>query len=254
MSAVAPWQASLQSALLQPHPAPAGLLSPRGDTQFRVYLNAYRARLRGALRDNYEGLPQLMGDDAFEALANAYIDAHPSTHYSIRWFGEQLSTFMAAHSELVPHPALRDFATMEWALRLAFDAQDAATLSAADLAALPPEDWPSLQLALHPSVQLLDLQWAVGPVWHDLQSGSDDVAEPQALAHSMLVWRWGLNTQWMSLTPAQHCFVHGLQTGAPFGTLCEALAQVVGEADAAQTAVAVLRELLARGAICAILN
>ena len=81
-------QADFQTALLHDQTPAPGLLSPRGDAQFEVYRQAYRARLRSALRDNHEVLFQVMGDEAFDALAEAYIAAHPSTFYSLRWFGQ----------------------------------------------------------------------------------------------------------------------------------------------------------------------
>ena len=137
-------QTQFQNALLADQPAQAGLLSTRGVAQFSVYRHAYRARLRGALRDNFEVLPLVMGDDAFDALANAYIDAHPSRHYSLRWFGHALGDFMAGHGSLVDHPAMTDLARMEWALRTAFDAAPATLLTPAELAAVPAQDWAQL--------------------------------------------------------------------------------------------------------------
>jgi len=246
------FQGQFQGALLHDHPAVAGLLATRGVAQFGVYRNAYRARLRAALRDNFEVLPLVMGDEAFDALANAYIDAHPSRHYSLRWFGHQLCAFMAANDTLLDHPAMLDLARMEWALRQAFDAAPAALLTPAALAGVPAEDWAELQFTLHPAVQLLDLQWAVGPVWHALKSGQAEVPPPEALDHAMLVWRLGLNTQWKSLTPTEALFVQCLAAGQRFGTVCQALAQRVGEDAAAPTAVSLLSQLLATGAICAL--
>lgn len=245
-------QASFQTALLQDQPLSSGLLLPRGDRQFGVYLNAYRARLRSALRDNYEALPLVMGDEAFDALANAYIAAQPSTHYSLRWFGHQLAAFMATHEALVDHPAMVDLARLEWALRRAFDAAQATPLSREDLLALSPQEWPTLCLGLHPSVHWLPLQWAVGPVWHALKAGQEEVPAPEVLSHHLLVWREGMQTRWQSLTDAQSVFVQGLQAGHPFGHICEILADQVGEDQAAATAVAVLRELLANGVISAL--
>lgn len=249
MNSLQTQQAAFQSALLQDQPPAPGLLSPRGDAQFGVYRNAYRARLRAALRDNYEVLPLVMGDDAFDALANAYIAAHPSAHYSLRWFGHQLGTFMAAQDALVPHPAMVDLAHLEWALRNAFDAATASPLASAELAALPTRDWPRLRFTLHPSVQLLELQWAVGPVWHALKNGQEEVPAPDALAHQMLVWREGMQTRWESLSEAQAVFVRGLQAGHSFGQLCEALVHQVGEDQAAPSAAAALRALLGGGAV-----
>ncbi|RFO98203.1 DUF2063 domain-containing protein [Rhodoferax lacus] len=245
-------QSAFQDALLQDRPLEPALLDARGVLQFGVYRNAYRARLRAALRDNFEVLPLVMGDEAFDALANAYIEAHPSAHYSLRWFGHQLCSFMRANEALVDHPALVDLARMEWALRQAFDAGTAATLTAAELAAVPAADWADLCFALHPSVQLLELQWAIGPIWHALKSGQTELDPPAALNHHLLVWRQGMNTQWKSLNTAEVVFVQGLLAGQHFGQVCGALAQCVGEEGAAAAAVALLSELLHAGALGAL--
>lgn len=244
-------QSAFQSALMHDQPMAADLLSARGVAQFGVYRNAYRARLRGALRDNFEVLPLVMGDDAFDALANAYIDSHPSRHYSLRWFGHAVGDFMANNEALVDHPAMVDLARMEWALRNAFDAAPATPLTPAELATIAPTDWAQMAFTLHPSVQLLDLQWAVGPVWHALQSGQDEVPPPEALRHHMLVWRHGMNNQWKTLTAPETTFVLGLVQQQNFGTLCVALAAHVGEDGAASAAVQLLTDMLSTGTICA---
>nr|WP_295774542.1 DNA-binding domain-containing protein [Rhodoferax sp.] len=251
MNAVLSLQDPFQAALLQDQAAQAGLLKPQGEPQFAVYLNAYRARLRGALRENFEVLPLVMGDETFDDLAKAYIDAHPSTHYSLRWFGHELAAFMAEQEDLVPHPAMVDLARMEWALRTAFDAPTVDALAPDALAKVGAEDWPGLRLGLHPAVQLLDMQWAIGPVWHALKAGQDDVPPPDALGHHLLVWRHGLHTQWRSLDTIEVTFVQSLQAGHTFGETCEALANVVGESNAAHTAATQLREWLGNGLIAA---
>jgi hypothetical protein len=245
-------QSQFQNALLLDQPLATGLLSARGVAQFGVYQNAYRARLRAALRDNFEVLPLVMGDEVFDTLANAYIAAHPSYHYSLRWFGHELCAFMAANEALVDHPAMLDLARMEWALRNAFDAAPAALLTSEILSTVPARDWAKLRLTLHPSVQLLDLHWAVGPIWHALKSGQEDMAPPESLEHHMLVWRQGMNTKWKSLTPTETDFVQGLLAKSTFGQLCEVLAERIGEDHAAPTAVALLSELLHTGTLCAL--
>lgn len=245
-------QSAFQGALQHDQPMAASLLSARGVKQFDVYRNAYRARLRGALRDNYEVLPLVMGDEAFDALANAYIESHPSRHYSLRWFGHELGDFIAENESLIDHPAMLDLVRMECALRNAFDAAPAALLAAQQLAAIPATDWADIRLMPHPSVQLLELHWAVGPVWHAIKSGQDELPAPEALDHHMLVWRQGMTTEWKSLTPPEVAFVQCLLAGQNFGSMCEALSQCVGQDQAATTAVALLSEFLNTGAICAL--
>lgn len=243
-------QTQFQQALLVDEAMDTGLLKQGVVAQFGVYRTAYRARLCAALRDNFEVLHRVMGDYGFDALANSYIDSHPSQHYSLRWFGHQLCDFMARNQTLAEHPAMLDLARMEWALRNAFDAADALPLNSAELAAVPARDWAGLRFALHPSVQLIGLQWAVGPLWNALKAGQEMPA-PEALDHHLLVWRRGMNTQWKSLAPTETDFVQGLLARRTFGQLCAALAARVGDDQAAASAVALLGELLQSGAICA---
>ena len=247
-------QGQFQNALILNQPMAEAQLSARGEAKFIVYRIAYRARLRAALRDNYEVLPLVMGDDAFDALANDYIEAHPSHHYSLRWYGHALSDFMVANDALVDHPAMIDLARMEWALRNSFDAAHATPLTSAELAAVPASDWGDLQFKVHPSVQLLELHWAVGPIWHALKSGQTEMEPPAALDHHMLVWRLGMNTQWKSLAQGEADFLSGLLAHRTFGQQCESLAARIGEEQAASTAVAHLSDLLKAGAICALAN
>lgn len=202
MKTLADLQAALQRAVRMGTDVPAGLLRG-GGAGLAIYQHAYRARLREALADNHPALAQALGDDGFAALAQAYLDAHPPTEPSIRWFGRQLADFMAGWAAL-PHPALADLARLDWALRQAFDAAALPLLGPAQLAALAPQDWAALRLRLQPAVQLLELQWAVGPAWHALNAAREagqetELPEPQALAQTLLVWRSGLQPHWRSL-------------------------------------------------------
>lgn len=243
-------QQALQQAILG-RPLRPRLLKPQQAHRLAVYAHAYRARLLGALRDNHEVLALAMGDEAFEALGLAYIEAHPSPHASIRWYGDALADFMAAvEAPALPHPALADLARMDWALRAAFDAADAPVLRAEDLQALSPEAWPGLQLRLQPSVQLLPLQWAVEPVWRALRlhrPGEDAepvLDEPAALAHTLLVWRQGLETRWRSLGALEAELLQAVVNGACFEQLCGLAAERLGAEAAAARAVQALQQWL----------
>jgi hypothetical protein len=256
MTALIQLQHQLREAIAGEPEAAYGLLRARPGhaSLLGVYRHAYRARLIGALRDNYGVLPRAMGDEAFDALAAAYVDKHPSRHPSIRWFGDRLAEFMQAHETLVPHPAFIGLARMEWALRGAFDAADAPLLTRDTLAALPPEAWPTLVLRLHPSVQMLQLDWAVEPAWKALQDEDDEPAlpEPQALSHTLFVWRPSLETHWRSAESAlEAALLDAVSHGEPFGVLCERAAQAVGDEAAASRVVTFLQHWVAEGLLAA---
>ena len=256
MTALIELQHQLRRAIVGEPDAAEGLLRVRaGGSLLRVYRHAYRARLVAALRDNFGTLPRAMGDEAFDALASAYLDAHPSRHPSIRWFGDRLADFMHEHDELVPHPAFVDLARMEWALRGAFDAADAPLLSRDTLAALPPDDWPGLRLRLHPSVQRLQMDWAVEPAWKALQdeaADDPDLPEPQALPHALIVWRPRLDTRWRSADSAlEAVLLEAVQQGEPFSVLCERAASAVGDDAGVPQVVGLLQQWVDEGLLAA---
>jgi hypothetical protein len=265
-------QQALAQAVRSGRPPPRRLLqaTPLGHhARIDAYQHAYRARLAGALRDNFEVLALAMGDEAFAALAQAYTEAHPSRQPSIRWFGHRLVDFVASQVDqddgLVPHPAMVDMARLDWALRDAFDATDAQVLDASALAALPADAWPRLRFALHPSVQRLSLAWAIGPAWHALRahadaatdtsdgSGEPELPSPEPLAHTVLVWRRGLSTQWRSLDATEAALLAAVASGRPFARWCELAGTLLDDPHAAvPLVVGRLQQWLAEGLLSSV--
>lgn len=259
MNKLADQQRALQRAIASGRDAgPLLRALPGREPLLRIYQNAYKARLIGALRDNFGVLPRVMGDEAFDALALAYVAEHPSQHASIRWFGNKLPRFMAGNESLVQHPALSDLARMEWALRSAFDAADGETLDAASLAGVPADQWPFLSFEILPSVQLLAMDWAVEPVWRamqlvDVESGDEpELPEPVAHPHALLIWRQGLENRWRSMDPMPANLLRAAMAGSRFGELCELAASQVGNEQAAAAAVGALQGWLADGLLAGI--
>ncbi|HXZ48069.1 MAG TPA: DNA-binding domain-containing protein [Usitatibacter sp.] len=187
-----------------------------------VYRHGYRARLAGALRENYPALARAMGDEEFERVANDYARAHPSRHYSIRWHGHALAAFLA-------EGALADLARMEWALGIAFDAHDATSADAHWLARVPVDRWGELPLGLHPSVSVVPMRWAVEAGWQALrESEAGDVPPPREHPHVLLVWRKALEAHWRIATDAEGRALLGLRAGGTLQRACEASGEEAG--------------------------
>jgi len=204
-----------------------------------------------------------LGDERFARLADAYAAAWPPQAAHLRSYGDQLDHFLAGAplaedaTPLLPHPALRDLASMDRALRDAFDAADATPLQAADLAALPPEAWPALRLRLLPSASRVALEWAVEDAWHainDSAAGAEpELAEPQAHRHSLLVWRPDGENRWRSLDPEEDALLARIEQGQRFDELGDWLAgQRADPAEASTALVGWLRQWLADGCLSAL--
>jgi hypothetical protein len=114
--------------------------------RFGIYADAYLLRLLEAVKTDYPALHTLAVDELLERIGRDYIDACPSTHFSIRYFGRHLSAFIDETPSYREIPVLAEMARLEWLLTLAFDAADSSTLDEATLSALPMESWPGMHL------------------------------------------------------------------------------------------------------------
>lgn len=221
------------------------------EERIHVYVEGYRLRLLEALQDTYGGLHAFMGDEEFDKLGRAYIDAHPSTHPSVRWFSQHLPAFLKAAAPYSAHPFLAELATFEWNQGLVFDAADAEALDMQALAAVPAERWGEVRFTLHPSVRRLDLGWNVPKVWQALDAEEDPPATEETPA-SWLLWRSDLSTRWRSLSADEAWMLDASRQGKNFGELCEGLCEWHAADSVALQAASYLKLWLSDGLVTAI--
>lgn len=249
------WQEQVQAYLLGPdtqaNPTLQGSL--QGSTALSaeqglaIYHNAYRARLLEALRGDYPAVHGWMGDQEFDALALAYLTAYPSKHFSLRWLGAQLATFIDAY--LIPAQAapLSELARLEWTFTLAFDALERQPLSLAQMAELPAEEWPSLQVRLHPSAHWLECWHNSLEIWQACKEQSEFPGSRMLSdAEFCFIWRDHLITRYRCLKADEATALRGMTTqGWSFAELCSRLAYLGDQAPV--QAVSWLRQWLSDG-------
>jgi hypothetical protein len=248
-------QRELLHALRAPNsPPPHWIAGDEGRAmrRFQIYRHAYRARLSEALADNFPMLARLVGDEWWRRLAGAYLDAHPSRRYSIRWFGEHLPDWLDRAALFDCGPALADVARLEWALGLAFDAHDETPLSSEALARTPPERWPALRFRFGRSLVRLSLRHRIGATFHALQANVDNVPAPEPGEGEWLVWRVNRRPHFRSVDSQERLILDLALHGEPFSVWCEAAAQRFGAGDAAVRAVGYLQRWLSDGIVIAL--
>jgi hypothetical protein len=219
-----------------------------------VYHHAYRARLLETMRDTFGHTYRYLGDEWFDHLALRFIEATPSASLSLRWYGEAWPVWLAAalgsNSAMGSHQEVAELASLDWALRQAFDAADAPVLTLRDLAAMAPEDWATVVLRPQPSMAMLSLGHNTLSLWHALDQ--DEAVPPAAslaVPMAVLVWRRDEQPHFRSVSAPEALALRALLGGQPFGALCEALAQDFEALDAAAVAGGFLRQWVDDGVL-----
>ncbi len=243
-------QARLQAAILNNDTSILDTLLDNSRTTrhtlFGVYRHAYVGRLVDILKDDYPLLGHCIGEEAFGALARAYIAAHPSRTQNARWFGDAFPAFVAAREEGALHPELAELAAIEKAVSDAFDSADAPVLSISDLAAVAPEDWARLTFVAHPSTTLLSFATNSFEMWKALKEG-DATPEPAPLKaeQHVVVWRQGTAPMARIFAAEEAMMWAEASRGVRFAVLCEMLATFDDPDSAALRAAGCLRGWLA---------
>ncbi len=215
-----------------------------------IYANMYFFRVLDVLKEDYPATRALLGDVAFHNLVTDYLLAHPPEHFSIREAGRHLPELLEHHGARATHPCAADLARFERALNDAFDAADAPALSAEALAAVPPEAWPALRFALHPSVRVLRCGWPVHTVRAAVDRGAP-AADPEPEATPLCVWRQDLAVFHCALDATELTALAAVETAASFGQVCAAAGEASPVADAPQRVAQALARWLANGWIAA---
>jgi hypothetical protein len=246
VSALAGLEHALAGHILRADPAIAtevvGTARVPASVRLGIYRDAYVLRIVEALDTDFPGLHALAGDDNWLTLTRAYIAAYPSSHFSLRMFGQHLATFLREAAPWREHAVLADMAEFEWAIAHAFDAADSAVLGIAGVARVPPESWADLRLEFHASVTRLDLDWNAPAIWNAVKAeetppNPERAAEPVA----WLIWRKGLNSYFRSLGRDEAAALDAARAGRSFAELCEGLCEWIAPDEAPARAAALFK-------------
>lgn len=239
-------QNTFQTLLLAPsHTAPEWIISDvlSAEDRLAIYSEGYRLRLCEALTGDFPAIAFLMGEDLFTQWCLNYIDAHPSTHFSLRYFGKHFAHFLETHGETL----YAQLAAFEWALTDAFDAQDEPSLTRDDLARLPIEAWEALIFTLHSSVQFLTLHSNAPLVWQAFKNENTSIAlQSEADRSYWIIWRQDLTLFFRKISDAEYEALINIKKGHSWQQLCDALA-IIDEANAATMAAGFLNTWVSDG-------
>jgi hypothetical protein len=220
------------------------------DVLFGVYRYAYAARLVEVLQANFDVTWSLLGDNAFEEAARAYIAETPSGFRNARWYGDNFAAFLARY--FPDSPAVTDIAAMDWAIAAAFDASDQNVVDEGALAAFHPQDWPNLRFELHKSLQLVAVQTSAAENYEALSGGGPPASMEQSIENTVLVWRDGHTVRYRRLDLDESSLLANMIVGCKFSRMCEIAADVVGTEYASTRVAGLLRTWLQGGIVVSV--
>jgi hypothetical protein len=214
-----------------------------------IYQRGYRIRLRDALRDEFSGL-QCAAGRSFENLLDKYVAAHPSEHYSIRWYGSGLAAFLDYAHPWRNKPQLAEMARLDWAISTAFDAADESSKNVTELSAVPAEAWAGLCLSLQQNLQIMACLFNTMAFRRAADRGA---RRPHlrrfAAPRQVMVWRHATTVHYRQLDDDEWQVLGATMRGASFAGLCDMLAARHGHATAMPRMVTLLQRWLTDGVI-----
>jgi hypothetical protein len=206
-----------------------------------IYANMYFYRILDALKEDFPATLTVLGDENFHNLVTGYLLEHPPTDPSITNSGSHIADYLRDHPMLATAPFIADLAKLERATVEVFLGPDAPALDPESLRAVAVEDWPAMNLKLHPSAQLLALDWRVSDL---LQAVEDrrpwNPAEKGAV--KVLIWRANAQVFHRDLDHAEANALEAAAQSATFAKICDIVSTTAND----QGPIAAMNQMLSR--------
>lgn len=218
--------------------------SERVDT----YANMYFYRIRDVLQDEFPKVLAAIGCASFHNLVTDYLIARRPAHPSLREVGSRLADFLRSHRLSDSHPWLAELAQLERAQLELYDGPDAAALSPDGLRLLEPEALAALPVRTVPCHRFLYNRFSVSEIWESLEPAAERGAQSEQ-GETLLVWRHRFEVFHRKLDPDEEALVTLLESGATFGSVCEALLCLIPEEEVTARAFELLGRWTVEGLI-----
>lgn len=185
----------------------------RADQRIDVYTEAVRVRFYQSMAEDFPSIARALGPDKFAVEVTNYLREHPSRSPWMEYMGAAFADWLQDRTD---HPWLADAARVHWAVVQVSLAPCFSPAPPDAFAAIPAQHQADITLEFAPAVQLVD---CAHDVWEtvDQAVSSDDldarVAEPAAVANTILVARPSFRVDTRRLAPAEGPILRSLMAG-----------------------------------------
>jgi len=141
--------------------------------RLEIYNRQYWFRVLAALGEDFPGLRAVLGQRRFDAMARAYLIAHPSRSFTLRNLGSRLESWLRTNPQWAGRnrELALDIARLEWADIEAFDGKTEPALRPDELRSAA---GPRMKLTLQPYVRLLSLRYPVDDLLLEVRKEDQD--------------------------------------------------------------------------------
>jgi hypothetical protein len=197
-----------------------------------VYAHAYFARLLECLQSEFPAVRRAAGDEGFSALACGYLQARPSTSYTLHRLGAGFADFLAATrpERQTDEPDFPDFlielANLERTYAEICDAagpEDVPSLSADELRNLSPERFANAQVVFHETVRLMAMRFPCQEFASAVRAGVE-AFPPEPRETCLLIFRRDYVVRRTPISLPQYELLSQLLVGRTIGSAIEARA------------------------------
>jgi hypothetical protein len=194
-----------------------------------IYASMYYWRLIDVLVEDYPTVRHLLGADRFYETAAGYVDAHPSTHYSLSRLGRAFPEYLRDEAPDLP---VRDFvfevALLERTIEEVFDAPRSPVLEVDDLLAVPEDRRAELRFRMAPAFGLHAFRYPVDDFYQAVRDEHPPQEAPAPQRSWLAVFRRHFKVWRMPLSEPQHAVLGALASGLPLGAALESALALPG--------------------------
>ena len=199
-----------------------------------VYQNSLAANADRALAISFPTIQQLVGEQGFSHISNAFLHDFPLLRGDWGEWGQEFPAWLEANEPLQDYPYFSDCAQLDWCCHVSERAADE-VIDVESLALLADGDAYQLKLRCSSSVKLVTSAYPIVDIWnaHHLNEGQAQTAEHamafvaqglvQQTAQNALVWRPQWKAQIRPISAAETLWYQLLQQGESIGAALDQL-------------------------------
>lgn len=218
-------QAAVAKAVMFDEPAAALAIigdNARNAARLEIHRGNFVISLMQVLADTFPSVRRVLGFDAYNQIAAAFIAVQPPCKPQLLDWGGSFPDFLMKSNLAVDRRWLPDLARIDWARNEAHFAADVVPVTHTDIAAVQVDLYENLKFALLPSVRILTSKFAITAMWSAAMMLRKADFAADGPAEDVLVLRpWRIVTH-RAITSGDGALLMALDSGATLATAAEA--------------------------------